>query len=310
MNEFELISLLTRDLPAHPSVVIGPGDDCAVIDLGIPDRFVVFKTDATAEGIHFQRDAAPEKVGHKALGRVLSDFAAMAARPTAVLVTLALPDGYDPAWAQGLYRGLQALAGRWDTAIVGGETTTNPERIFISISAIGTVDRQRVIGRTGSKPGDALFVSGELGGSLEGRHLEFEPRLEEAEWLATHFTVHAMIDLSDGLAGDVRHLLERGQIGAEIHSASIPISRVARLRARRGNGARSALLAALTDGEDFELLFTVAGRDAVPVLDQWKDRFPGVRLTCIGRITENPGLRLRTAKGVRDVEEHGFTHFA
>jgi thiamine-monophosphate kinase len=166
--------------------------------------------------------------------------------------------------------------------------------------------------RSGAKDGDALFVTGELGGSLAGRHLEFEPRLAEARWLAGHFAVHAMIDLSDGLAGDLRHLLQRGNVGAEILAQAIPISRAARTRARAKNGspAKSPLLAALGDGEDFELLFTVAGRDAVPLLDAWKKQFPKVRLSCIGKITSAPGLKLRDKTDVRSLEAHGYVHFA
>lgn len=309
MKEFELIARLTRDLPTHPSVVAGPGDDCALLDVGIPDRLLVLKTDAVVAGIHFAPDAAPERVGHKALARVLSDFAAAAAEPTAALVTLALPAEHDVAWLESVYAGMGDLAKRWNVAIVGGETTTCPERILISISAVGTVARNRTVRRSGARPGDALFVSGELGGSLDGRHLDFEPRLAEARWLADHAELHAMIDLSDGLAGDLRHLLAAGGVGAELHQDSIPISRAARQRARLGDSAKPPLLAALTDGEDFELLFAVPSRGAVPVLDGWRARFPDVRLTCIGRIVEQPGLRLRDRRGLREVPAHGYVHF-
>jgi len=310
MNEWELIARLTRDLAPHPSVVAGPGDDCALLDFGIPDRWLVLKTDAVVEGIHFTTDTAPERVGHKAIARVLSDFAAAAATPTAALVTLALPPGFDPDRIEALYSGLRATAERWNVAIAGGETTTNPDRILISVSAVGTVSRSRVIRRSGARPGDALFVSGELGGSLAGHHLDFEPRLAEAQWLAKHFSVHAMIDLSDGLAGDLRHLTRAGGVGAELNEASLPISRAAKSRARGGSNAKPPLLAALTDGEDFELLFAVSSRDAVSVLDQWKLRFPQVRLTCIGRITTETSIQIRNPKGPRPLPHHGYVHFA
>ena len=139
---------------------------------------------------------------------------------------------------------------------------------------LGDVAADKCILRSGAKGGDALFVTGELGGSLAGRHLEFEPRLAEARWLADHFPIHAMIDLSDGLAGDLRHLLQRSSVGAEVLAGAIPISRAAQLQARAESSAKTPLLAALSDGEDFELLFTVAGRDAVPLLDAWKKQFP------------------------------------
>lgn len=310
MKEFELIARLTRDLPRHPAVVAGPGDDCALVDLGVPDRLVVFKTDAVVEGIHFESGTPAEQVGHKALARVLSDFAAAAATPTAALVTLAIPRAHDVARLEALYAGLRRLADRWQVAVVGGETTTCPERMLVSIAALGTVARDRTVRRGGARVGDAIFVSGELGGSLEGRHLDFEPRLAEARWLAEHFAIHAMIDLSDGLAGDLRHVLEASGVAAELLQESLPISRAARLRARRGDGSKPPLLAALTDGEDFELLFTVAARDAVALLDGWRARFPGVRLTCIGRIAEGSGLRLRDGRRVREWTTPGYTHFA
>jgi thiamine-monophosphate kinase len=309
MNEFELISRLTRSLPTNKSVVAGPGDDCAVIDFGLPDRLLLFKTDAVVQGIHFEPGTAPEKIGHKALGRCLSDIAAMAGTPTAALVTLALPREFDPAFLDGVYGGINTLARRYEVAIVGGETTTNPERILISIALLGWAPRGKAVLRSGAEVGDALFVTGELGGSLAGKHLEFEPRLAEARWLAQHFSVHAMIDLSDGLAGDLPHLLKASQAGAELLATSIPISRQARLAAKGESATRPALTAALSDGEDFELLFTVAGRDAVPVLDAWRKQFPNLALTCIGRITAGEGITLRDKQGVRPLSAHGYAHF-
>ena len=310
MNEFELISRLTRNLTTTAAIVAGPGDDCALVDLGIPDRWAVLKTDAVVEGLHFTRETPPEKVGRKAMARVLSDFAAAAATPTAALVTLAIPPGHDPAWLDALYAGLDVTAATWGVAVAGGETTTSPERVLVSVSAVGTVERSRVIRRSGSRPGDAIFVSGELGGSLDGHHLDFTPRLSEARWLADHFPVHAMIDVSDGLAGDLKHLLHAGSVGAELAKDRLPIRRAAKLRERSGTSSKPAVVAALTDGEDFELLFTVASADAVPVLDGWKARFPGVPLTCIGRITAEPGLRLRDAKGAHEFRGNGYVHFA
>jgi thiamine-monophosphate kinase len=309
MNEFELIQRLTRGLPANETVVAGAGDDCAVLDAGAPDRWLLFKTDAVVAGIHFTDGAPPEKIGHKALARCLSDIAAMAGTPTAALVTLGLPREFDAGFVAKIYEGMNALARRHALAIVGGETTTNPERVFISIALIGFVPRGQVPLRSGARIGDAIFVTGELGGSRAGKHLEFEPRLAEARWLADHFRIHAMIDLSDGLAGDLRHVLKASGVGAELLQSAIPISRAAREIARRGDAARPALVAALTDGEDFELLFTVASRDAVPVLDGWKKQFPRLRLSCIGKITAGNRLTLRDQAGVRPLTAQGYTHF-
>lgn len=308
LNELELIARLTASLPLNDSVVTAAGDDCAVLDLGVPDEFVLFKTDAVVEGIHFTTDTPPGKIGRKALARCLSDIAAMAGKPNSALITIALPPGFNVARVEKMYAGASELAREHGVAIVGGETTTNPGGILISVALLGTVERSKCVHRAGAKKGDAIFVSGHLGGSLHGKHLDFEPRLKEARWLVDRFNVHAMIDLSDGLASDLRHILQASQVGAELLSTAVPISRAAKLAAR-GESKKPALLAALTDGEDFELLFTVASRDAVPLLDGWKKEFAGLPLTCIGKITAEQGLRMRDQHGVRTLHLHGYTHF-
>jgi thiamine-monophosphate kinase len=308
MKEFELIEHLTRSLPTNPSVVTGPGDDCAVLDLGVPNHLILFKTDAVVEGIHFEKATPPEKVGHKALGRCLSDIAAMAGTPTAALITLALSPALDPNYLDRLYCGLNELASRHGVAIVGGETTTNPERLLVSISLLGRVARGQALLRSGAKAGDAIFVTGELGGSRAGKHLEFEPRLSEARWLAQHFQIHSMIDLSDGLAGDLPHVLHASGAGAELLASAIPISREARRAAKISS--RPALLAALTDGEDFELLFTLAACDAVSLLDAWHKQYPHTVLSCIGKIASTKGIAIRDKHGLRPLTVHGYQHFA
>ncbi len=310
MNELELIARLTSGLAGNPSVLVGAGDDCAVLRNPCPRHHLLFKTDAIVEGVHFTRTAAPEQIGHKALGRCLSDIAAMAGTPLHALVTLALPPQFDFEFIQGIYAGLNRLAARYDIAVVGGETVTNPERILISVAVLGEVAPDRCLLRSGAQPGDALFVTGKLGGSRAGKHLDFEPRLKEAQWLAAHFAVHAMIDLSDGLASDLRHLLKASQAGAELLARAIPISRAARLLAKTESATKTPLLAALTDGEDYELLFTVRSADAVRLLDSWKTQFQTTPLTCIGKITATPGVLLRTQDGLRPLPAHGYVHFA
>jgi thiamine-monophosphate kinase len=310
MNEIELISCLTRSLPTNPAVVVGAGDDCAVLDVGAPDTQLLFKTDAVVEGVHFTKTTPPKQIGHKALARCLSDIAAMAGTPTATLVTVGLPKSFDVGFVEKIYDGINALARKHGVAIAGGETTTNPGGILISVSLIGSVPRGKAVLRSGARAGDAIFVTGELGGSLAGRHLEFEPRLAEARWLVEHFRPHAMIDVSDGLAGDLKHILNASKVGAELLTTSIPISRAAKIAGKAGDAAKPALLAALTDGEDFELLFTLAGKNAVPLLDGWKKTFPDTRLTCIGKINKVAGLVLRDARGARPFTGHGYVHFS
>jgi len=310
MNEFELIARLTRSLPTNDSVVIGAGDDCAVLECGDPQRQLLFKTDAVVEGIHFTSATPPEKIGRKALARCLSDIAAMAGTPNAALVTIALPKQFSPEFVAQIYAGMNALAQQHGVAIVGGETTTNPERVLISISLTGFVPRGKAVLRSGARVGDAIFVTGELGGSLAGRHLDFEPRLAEARWLAEKFSVHAMMDVSDGLAGDLPHILRASGVGAELLKSAVPISRAAKENSKRGDAAKPAFVAALTDGEDFELLFTVASKSAVPVLDAWKTKFPDVKLSCIGKIITGEGIRLRDKTGIRPFTAHGYVHFS
>ncbi len=310
MNEFELIAKLTKSLPTNETVVAGAGDDCAVLDFGLADKLFLFKTDAVVERVHFTSETPPEKIGRKALARCLSDIAAMAGAPSAALVTIGLPEKFEVEFVEKIYDGLNALAKKFSVAVVGGETTTNPGGIFISIALLGTVERGIQILRSGAKVGDAIFVTGELGGSLAGKHLDFEPRISEARWLAEHFSIHAMADLSDGLAGDLRHILTASNVGAEILKAAVPVSRPAKLQAQKGSSAKPAFVAALTDGEDFELLLTVAAKDAVKLADAWKEKFLELRLSCIGKIVAGEGITIRDKSGSQKLNAHGYVHFA
>ena len=302
LSETELIQRLTQDLPADSSVLTGPGDDCAVLDWS--GSKLLFKTDAIVEGIHFEMDTPPGAIGRKALARALSDIAAMAGTPTHALITLGVHAEMEPSLIEAVYQGLRDCAREHHVNIVGGETTSLSQ-LTLSISLIGKASKP--ILRTGSAVGDAIFVSGELGGSLAGHHLNFDPRLKEARWLSDRDIVHAMIDLSDGLATDLRHLLS-DQTGAELLTRALPIRRAAKERARDNPGGKTALLAALTDGEDYELLFTVSSKDAVPLLDGWKSAFPETPLHCIGKITDQPGIALRDDKGVKPLTLHGYDH--
>ncbi|HMJ90533.1 MAG TPA: thiamine-phosphate kinase [Candidatus Acidoferrum sp.] len=309
MNELELIARLLPTLPRNDSVVVAAGDDCAVLDLGVPNEFVLFKTDAVVEGVHFTSEMPFEKVGRKALARCLSDIAAMGGAANSALVTLALPKNFDVSVVERFYTGMTSLAAEHGVAIVGGETTTNPGQMLVSIALLGTVAKTKCILRSGAKTGDGIFVTGKLGGSIHGKHLDFEPRLREGRWLAEHFEIHAMIDLSDGLASDLRHIVHASHVGAELLSSAIPISREAKLAARAESSAKPPLLAALTDGEDFELLFTIPPKTSVAMLDAWKKEFPKLPMTCIGKITSAPGIRLCDQNGSRLLNVHGYTHF-
>ena len=308
-DELELISRLKAKLPVGDSVVVGAGDDCAVIDAGVPGRWQLHKTDAVVEGIHFTKDADPQQVGHKALGRALSDIAAMAGTPRWATITLGLPEGFDVEKVESVYDGMSALAKRHDVSLVGGETVSNPDRLFIGVSLVGEVDQDKCILRRGATVGDGVWVTGELGGSIAGHHLTFTPRLAEAHWLAAHYQPSAMIDLSDGLAGDLGHLLNEANTGAELLESALPIRREARLRAGESEAAKPPLLAALTDGEDYELCFTLGQGQAVALLDQFRQEFPGTPLGCIGKIVEPLGLKIRQKTGIMEIATRGHVHF-
>jgi thiamine-monophosphate kinase len=317
MNEFELIHRLRELLPLNATTRVGAGDDCAVLDLGLPGRLLLFKTDAVVEGVHFEADAEPGQIGHKALARCLSDIAAMGGTPSHAVVTLGVPASFDPARIEGVYGGLRSLAERHGVAIVGGETTSNPERLLLSVAVIGTVREGHCPLRSGAQAGDAVFVTGELGGAFEsGRHMTIEPRLEEARWLVDHFHVHAMIDLSDGLAGDLRHILNASRVGAEVLVEAIPVhpgvSERQSAPAESGVGPHpqpAGWQRALSDGEDYELLFTVAESDAAGLSEAWRQRFPGLRLSRIGTITAGSAFFLREGAKVRPFTLHGYEHF-
>lgn len=310
MNEREIIEILTADLPTNENTVIGAGDDCAAVRLPAGEETLLLKTDAVVEGVHFTRNDSMQLVGRKALARCLSDVASMGGRPDSALVSLGLPSNRDGAFLREVYLGLRFLAEKFGVAVVGGETTRCPGAFFLSITLTGYADSQGGVSRSGARIGDAIFVSGRLGGSQSGRHLNFEPRVNEALWLTKHFRPHAMIDLSDGLASDLKILLRASKVGAWIDEAFIPVSDEAKHRFHDRVSEKPPLLAALTDGEDFELLFTLAPEIAVSVKEDWQVQFPKTPLSLIGRVESGSQLRLKRNNGICSLEAlHGYDHF-
>lgn len=310
MNEREIIEILTADLPVNKNTVIGAGDDCAAVRLPAGEETLLLKTDAVVEGVHFTRNDPPQRIGRKALARCLSDFASMGGRPDSALVSLGLPSGGDVAFLREVYLGLRSLAEKFGVAVVGGETTRCPGAFFLSVTLTGYADSQGGVCRSGARIGDAIFVSGRLGGSRSGRHLNFEPRVNEALWLMEHFRPRAMIDVSDGLATDLKILLRASKVGAWIDKAFIPVSEEAKRRFGARVSEKPPLLAALTDGEDFELLFTLSPELAVAVKDGWQAQFPKTPLSLIGRVESGSQLRWKQNNGICSLEAlHGYDHF-
>ena len=291
LGEDRLLQQITRTLPRNSSVVLGPGDDCALVRVGSKnEKLLVLKTDCVVEGVHFTSDAKPAAVGWKAMARPLSDFAAMSAVPQSALVTLIAPADTSVTWTTQLYRGLNKAAANFDVAIVGGETSRTDGPVAISVSLTGTVERDRWVSRSGGKAGDDIFVTGRLGGSLGGRHLTFTPRIVESRWLTRHFRVHAMMDLSDGLGADLPRLAAASGVGFVIDQAALPRS------------AGCSVEQAIGDGEDYELLLAVAPRDGERLMRMWRTKFPRVALTRIGRFNRKSQTANRTFPA-------GYVHF-
>lgn len=291
LGEDAVVAALTRGLPTRDEVRVGSGDDCAVIGRPRDARWQLLKTDAVVEGIHFLPDEDPQRVGWKALCRAISDVAAMGGVPDHALVTLAVRRELELKWARGLYAGLRKAARKFGVAIVGGETSRSPGPAFVNVALTGSVERGRCVLRSGGRAGDLLFVTGTLGGSLAGKHLDFTPRLAEARWLTEHFRIRAMMDLSDGLGADLPRLAEASGCLAESEAGAIP----------RHSGC--SLEQALNDGEDFELLFAIAPGDVEELMRAWRRRFPRLRLTQIGQLVAKSKAHKPGGIG------HGFDHF-
>lgn len=258
--EFALIDWLRTQAGAHSEIPCGIGDDCAVLNPG--NQQLVICKDVLAEGTHFTAETPPDLIGRKALAVNLSDIAAMAAQPMAAFVGLVLPRSRGRAFAERVSEGVLALAREWNVSLAGGDTNSWDGPLVISVTVVGTLPGPAVT-RAGALPGDWIMVTGPLGGSLQsGRHLTFTPRISEALALRELVSLHAMIDLSDGLAGDLFHILRASSVGAKLFAEAISIHS----DVPADLPFTDRLQHALRDGEDFELLFTVSPADGSKLL--------------------------------------------
>ena len=309
----------------NPAVQTGIGDDCAVLRLlsrGKKDeRDTLVTTDFTLEGIHFRRDwHSAESVGHRCLARGLSDIAAMGGEPVAAFLSLALPRNLPQSWVGRFARSLISLAERYSVVLAGGDTAESPAGVLADIIVVGTSPKGKALLRSGARPGDRIYVSGELGGSAAAvwemrknpkrklnprdypRHFFPDPRIELGRVLREKGLASAMIDTSDGLSTDLAHICEASGVGAELQEEAIP-------RASVGKPAREVdLQFALHGGEDYELLFTARRSRRVP------SRIAGVPITRIGHITRQRGSKifvmLMNRGGVGyELEPLGWEHF-
>ena len=293
---------------------VGIGDDCAVVPIPRGHQALV-TTDFSLENVHFRRAwHPPGSVGQRCLTRGLSDIAAMGGEPQAVFLSLALPGSLPQSWVDGFLNGLLKLAGEFKVGLAGGDTAESPSGILADIVVLGSVPTGKAVLRSGARPGDWIYVTGELGASAAaldllsrgkklrpldyGRHFYPTPRVAVGRFLREKRLASAMIDLSDGLSTDLRHVCEESGVGAEIETEAIPLARV-------GKTARSVdLRFALHGGEDYELLFTAPAKKKVPA------RIAGVAVRKIGVVTPDERILLLNKKGVKEeFPPQGWEHF-
>ena len=291
MAEREFLRWIRRRIGRRGGrILVDSGDDAALVRIGRAD--VLFKTDVVIDGVHVdRRTATPERIGHKALARCLSDIAAMGGVPSFAVVAIMIPRGLKDDVLFRLFLGMERTSRRFRTPIVGGDVAVYDGPLAITVSLTGEMGGRRPVLRSGAKPGDWIGVTGPLGGSLLGKHLTFTPRLREGRRLAERGAT-AMIDISDGLGVDLHHLCEESGVGAVLDEAALPISAAARRSGRRDG--RSPLEHALSDGEDYELLYTMPSRKATGG---------------IGRLVKGSGVALLRRDGTLvDVPPRGWEH--
>lgn len=293
IGEFGIIDSIKKGLKVSSRVLQGIGDDAAVVEIA-KDKRLLLTTDMLLEGVHFTRKMSAVKIGHKALGCNISDIAAMGGKPLYALVSLGLPPSLSVDFVKNIYKGMAKLTQKFGISIVGGDIIKSG-KIIINIALAGEVAKKDIVSRGGAREGDQIFVTGSLGKSLATKwHLEFVPRLKEAQYLVKNFKPTAMIDISDGLAADLGHVLKASKVGAVLEETKI---------LRRG---KASLEEALVDGEDFELVFTLPKSLTREFL---KASHP-FKFYWIGEITKGQQLQIKNKRGeCCPFFKKGFVHF-
>ena len=296
LGEFGLIHLLKKYSYRREDVIRGIGDDTAVLFYN-GQRHLLYTTDMMAEGVHFTRKIEPRAIGHKAMGCNISDIAAMGGVPTFALVSLGLPKKLSVSFVEELYKGMYELGRQFNVSIVGGDTIAS-SKIVINVTLLGEVACEDLVTRQGAAPGDWIVTTGSLGRAWKtNKHVSFTPRVNESRFLVKHFKPSAMIDVSDGLAADLGHILDEGKVGACLFEDEIPLNPGAKLKD------------ALYDGEDYELLFTLDPSKAAQLM-QWQVENQEWFFYPIGRIEKTKGLSIVGRDGKkRRLTPKGFTHF-
>ncbi|KPK38645.1 MAG: hypothetical protein AMJ78_09675 [Omnitrophica WOR_2 bacterium SM23_29] len=299
LGEVGLIERIAKKIKVDKTVIRGIGEDCAVIRLS-KKKLLLLTIDMLIEGVHFKaKETSPFQIGWKSLACGISDIAAMGGVAEYAVVSLGLPAKLPVEFVDGIYKGIKSLGRRFDVKIIGGDTNSSKE-LVIDVAVLGFVEPRRLVSRSGAKIGDIVCVTGVLGGSYKsGRHLKFVPRLKEARALVKNYRVNSMIDLSDGLSTDLNHMAKESEVGACIYKELIPISKDA-----------SSFDAALNEGEDFELLFTLPLIEARRLAAKKPN---GIRLpiTQIGEIIDKKmGVKIIDRFGrVKELKPKGYRHF-
>ncbi len=300
-DEFAFIDWLRQRTPMDSRVLIGPGDDAAALRVGANGTSLV-TTDMLMDGIDFRlTEVGARLVGRKALAVNLSDMAAMAGRPVAALISVALPRNGGRTIAEEIYLGVRQLADEYETAIIGGDTNSWDGPLVISVTLMGEPTGRGPVQRSGARPGDWLCVTGPVGGSICGKHLTFTPRVREAIQLHEAVELHAMINISDGLAADIFHICRESRCGAVVRAESIPISGETQFL----SDGVPPLEHALGDGEDFELAFAVSPEDGRRLIET--QPINGLQLVAIGECVDD-GLWLEENCVRRALEPRGYVH--
>lgn len=301
-SEFQFIDWIKSQALERDEITCGIGDDASVMALPA-DKDLLTAVDVITEGIHFTSESDPFLIGRKALSINLSDLAAMGALPLAAYIGIVLPQSRDRQYAEEIYRGLFNVAREYSVTIAGGDTNSWSGGLVINVTVQGVVHRGQAILRSGARPGDWLFVTGALGGSLpSGRHFRFEPRIRESQILSKHFQPTAMLDISDGLASDIHHLAKQSQVGFVVDSAQLPIHD----DVDKSLDAYERLKHALNDGEDFELLFTLPAEVGERLI--LESREYGLKVTRIGTCTREKHLLLNDGNNTIPLPAGGWNH--
>lgn len=299
--EFQLIDWLRKRSERHPQIPLGIGDDAAAIRPSTGEHLLV-TTDMLMDGRHFVVGKVdPQLIGRKALAVNLSDIAAMAGRPLAAFVSWALPSRGGRVLAESLFEGMAELAGQFGVEIAGGDTNSWDGPLVINVTLVGETVGGEYLTRSGARPGDWILVTGPLGGSIHGRQFTFTPRIHEARALAQAAQVSAMLDLSDGIASDLTHILRESGVGATLDEAAIPVH--ADVDPALPEPERRSH--ALCDGEDFELLLTTSAADGETLL---RNPPAGMKLFRIGTIDSESGFRICRGGTVCEMPVGGWVH--